>query len=875
MKNHTNLLKKYIKWASIPACTLLLTACGGGGGSKPTPPSKFTATFSPNVMSLQASSTTQKTAHKIASSNQLSVMTSGSSGKTLNITLMDDAQAGKAQYFKIQDCQTTGATSVCDISDTDPTTEQVKLKVLVSDGTQSTQATPTDSSATSSDIIINSTAPTPPPPPVAGPHVIHVTNTTPAAIHSTVQLSLKSSDGSTQTLADTASLQPNTSKDYSVCASWYDAITKKPELELSKNATCSGTSPNGSTVIEIPKYWTGPSILSVDVTTNNTSFSSDQTTLTFSQNNISFTSFKKENVLNITMPAKLITDTLQLDSALQASKHISYHFTNTDVTADKSLTTIQFATGSNPTISAEYDDAPFKQVLFDGADGSSQSAYTMKTSGAVSATLASETLNQFQPKGWPNYVASGAVDDFGTNTTLGITQRKTADAIFKYAGNDGGGDNGADAYNLFYTKAKAVIRTVAAAQTFSKQFGYPVRPIAVVYTTNASGGDQKEAEAQVSQLDLLEKHLDFLAITALYLEKNPVATGVYGSIVLNPDTYGEGHKDNYYQDTVSPTHSGLTNMVHYLQGYNLITSSQAATMQTSINQLFATDTGSFKTYNQALNWIMHTLGPDVTYGMADNVWAGDASGHAWLHNSTMQTITQHATSEANYLIDNGVYGNSNDIGNPSFIAFDKYERNTFVKSNKPLGVYFYNNNDWGTYINYVSETANQIAAAEHAPNNILPIMLFQIPGGHIPATDENNWQYGATGPDYFLGDQKVCNGTDNQGATESLNNPLTSDFGQTNVTTYQTYLKYMMAPEHFNSYNQTANLANHCLMGGHTADLITNHIFAILWGGGSTTSIAGPQDDGGYLASLIQGAKHYNFAGQVIPSPYKTPVKNH
>ena len=84
----------------------------------------------------------------------------------------------------------------------------------------------------------------------------------------------------------------------------------------------------------------------------------------------------------------------------------------------------------------------------------------------------------------------------------------------------------------------------------------------------------------------------------------------------------------------------------------------------------------------------------------------------------------------------------------------------------------------------------------------------------------------------------------------------------------------MVAAEHYSSYNQSANLANDCLMGGHMADLVSNHVFAILWGGGSTTSIAGPQDDGGYLAGLIQKAKHYNFEGQPIPSPYQTAHKH-
>ena len=704
------------------------------------------------------------------------------------------------------------------------------------------------------------------------PNVIHIFNRTGNTVSSNATIVLTTSTGRTITLPHYSTISVNTASDYSICASNYDPVSKMPQLEIVSGSECTGNAPDGAAIIPIPTWWTGETIKYILATTYITNVSSDKSMLTLYQEHKGFSNLIRDTSLNIVTPTDLTTANLSLDSSLQQSKNITFNFSNNDLTFDKNLKMIKFNASDFPTISGSYFDQPFKSIVFTGPDGIKLSQYKIKTAGTINAILTDQSLSQYQPKGWPNYVISGGVEDFSDATTKGLEDRKTVDAIFKYAGNDGGGDNGVDPYKLFYT-AKATIRTVAAAQTISKNLNHVVRPVMVVYTSNASGGDQKEAEKQLTDEDDLQKHLGFLAITSVYLEHHLVIfnnTYMYGAIVINPDTYGEGHKDHYYENVQVPIHTALTNMINdYLLPHQFITTDKAADLQQQINTLFNTDKGNFKMYNQALNWIVQQLAPHVSYGFADNVWAGDSSGHDWLHISTKTSIANHATSEANYLIDNGVYGNPSTIGNPTFIAFDKYERNTFVKGTAPTSAYFYNNNDWGTYINYVSQVADQLGTASKATNNIMPIMLFQIPGGHIAPASEANWMYGATAPDYFLGDQTVCNGTTNEDVLNSLDNPLiAADYGQANVDKYSNYYNYAYAAEEYPSYDQAYNVSQNCLMNGHMADLITHHVFAILWGGGSTTSIAGPQDDGGYLANLIRKATHYNFSGEVIPDPY-------
>ena len=231
-----------------------------------------------------------------------------------------------------------------------------------------------------------------------------------------------------------------------------------------------------------------------------------------------------------------------------------------------------------------------------------------------------------------------------------------------------------------------------------------------------------------------------------------------------------------------------------------------------------------------------------------------------------EIIPSHIEKEANYLIDNGVYGLTNKFAqyNPSYIAFDKYERNTFT-NNSVLAPYLYNGNDWDVYMQYVSGVAKYIGAKV---NKTLPIMLFQIPGGHIPSSEEANWQYGETAPDYFLGNKAVCNPDD---VLQSLRNGAFSGktsnvYSSYNVDKFPTYMDYVYAPIQGVSYDNIHN--GNCVYGSHMVQLVNADVFAILWGGGSTTSIAGPQDDKGFLSDKIISYMNapYSLQGDVLPS---------
>lgn len=853
-------------WVTLFPVALLLSACGNGSGSGTSSPHASVAvSVNGGVLSIPKGMT-QLTHVRTASSPYL-VMTIkgqnlGSGEYSLNIFDSHSELNFQVQGSRVNECQVSANHPFCTLiitahANANVGSDEIKIQSV---GGQRIDVNP---SVESIQLQAQSTP--------KSSYVMHIRNTLKTPVHSVVNFKLTTDSNELLLSQDTLTLSPGAIADYSVCGSWHDTVTQQPSLELIKGSACVGQAKNGSEITGL-QYWTSDLPQSVDISADNDQ-SPNKTEIILSTDHKTVTNFSKgTNTLLITSPTAVYTADLQVGSSLSSDPSVSYTLTqgHTQVSAGSALNRIIFDQSMHPVLSANYYGQPFEEVVFSGSGGDQVSSYAITGNDTILGALVHQHMQAFQPPGWPNYVASGAIDDFSPNTIAGIEARKTVDSIFKYAGNDGAGDNGKDPYSLFYSTAKAVIKTVDAAQTFTQKLGHAVIPVAVVYTTNASGGDQKQAELQVSSLPLLTQHFSYLALVGLYMEHHPVAPSVFGSVVLNPDTYGEGHKDGYYAATPCPAHSGLLAMVQYLSSHNnssgapLLTAQQVAQMTAQINSLFPSDSGNFATYNQALNWIMHTLAPHVAYGMADNVWAGDTSGHAWLHTANSKIAGDHAQAEATYLMNNGVYGNNASFGNPTFIAFDKYERNTFVRGNTPLNVYVYNNNDWGTYMNYVSAVAQKVAG-----QTSLPIMLFQIPGGHIAPSSESNWQYGATAPDYFLGDSSVCNATTNPGVEQALQIPLPAIFGTDNVSNYPTYLAYLYAPEHYQSYNQMANAKKPCLMGGHMADLIQDHVFAVLWGGGSTTSIAGPQDDGGYLSQLIKSAKHYTLDGKpMASSPY-------
>ena len=172
---------------------------------------------------------------------------------------------------------------------------------------------------------------------------------------------------------------------------------------------------------------------------------------------------------------------------------------------------------------------------------------------------------------------------------------------------------------------------------------------------------------------------------------------------------------------------------------------------------------------------------------------------------------------------------------PDFLAFDRFERDCFG----PAGItsYGWTAKHWNRYLEFCERIAKDIGD--------VPIMLWQIPGGHLATTSETLDSYdvstysSAAGP-FFLGDSNI--GTNLNSIIPAVRN-IQSPAGSSHYGNSDT-VGELLAQD--NNYDwATSNLSR-------LADM---NIFSILWGGGSTVGTAsigtnGAGDDG-WLAGKV------------------------
>lgn len=272
----------------------------------------------------------------------------------------------------------------------------------------------------------------------------------------------------------------------------------------------------------------------------------------------------------------------------------------------------------------------------------------------------------------------------------------------------------------------------------------------------------------------------------------------------------------------------------------------------------------FDGWVQANNWLIRTFAAKgtVTFGWQDNMWAINGSnGGFWLHKdlTTAQIASTYSTPVSSWLSSNapsaittGSFG-TNYV--PDYFLFDRYENDD---SAAPGDATLYNARSWDNYLTAVGQVSSSF-------NNI-PIMLWQIPGSHLPYTGEVNPELHngtagsyvfSTAPDYFFGDSNLKSDLSNlMMGSSSSTNPNTSvgnfimDCSSTtyNCPTGAIYQQYLL------NYQGLANNYDWGKDNGKLALAAKNHVFAILWGGGNTTNVIknfNNTDDHGWLANKI------------------------
>lgn len=267
----------------------------------------------------------------------------------------------------------------------------------------------------------------------------------------------------------------------------------------------------------------------------------------------------------------------------------------------------------------------------------------------------------------------------------------------------------------------------------------------------------------------------------------------------------------------------------------------------------------FEGWVQANNWLIRTFSPagHVTFGWQDNMWAV-GSGY-WLQKNLSNTaiagaystpLTSWLKTNAPSTIKSGALGAGYV---PDYFVFDRYETDDSAGAGAAT---LYNARSWDNYLTAVGQVS--------ATFGKIPVMLWQIPGSHIPYAGEAKpelyngtpGQYVfSTAPVYFFGDGHLKPDLGNMvaGAGTTTNSAVGNyklDCGPSayNCAAGSTYRKYLLA------YQGKASNFDWGRDNGKLARAAGNHVFAILWGGGNTTNVIknfSNTDDHGWLAGKL------------------------
>lgn len=430
-------------------------------------------------------------------------------------------------------------------------------------------------------------------------------------------------------------------------------------------------------------------------------------------------------------------------------------------------------------------------------------------------SFAGYPVKEFTVKGFPKYLSHGTVTSASDAIDKDL-KKAELNVLFKYSGLDGAGDRGK------IPDMTATINTIKQARRLEAfQDGKTILPVMVHYTANASGGGSGEAIKDMTENKNLYYHYrNLIQEIKVMLSYEDADHPNPGAFVISPDLIGAIQQDVVF-------------------GHDLNIRTIKIEVNKDIKKAFAdenlnnTDLPAFsedlKGYFQSINFLIHHVGEcKIPFGYQQNVWAAGSARWVYEKANEFNSPVNEAIEVADFMNELELYTGD---WKPDFIAFDRYERDCFG----PVSIdsYAWTAKHWDKYLIFCKEIAQRIGNA--------PIMLWQIPGGHMPTVDENIVNFdvanhsSASAP-YFFGDSRI--GTDL--------GKIHSDVKNIKLT--QPHYAAKNIGEHLSNDNGydwgTSNMQK-------LADM---NVFSILWGGGSTTGaapIGTNGDDDGWLASKI------------------------
>lgn len=454
----------------------------------------------------------------------------------------------------------------------------------------------------------------------------------------------------------------------------------------------------------------------------------------------------------------------------------------------------------------------------DGENNTVQSQSQFQTVASIST-----------PPGWETShgkIAMGTLENFCAVTTSpdqeacqAFNQTKNPQtgknnllSLFTYA-------NGDTSNPISDGKIQALMNEAKYLNETKKQ---PFIPTIVVYTNNLSQGTNFVIEDWNENLIFCLQN--FLK-TLVDIENNrytPLnSSGTIASVLINPDYIMELQKVSSNYDP---------ELLPYINGTAVI-NMQAALADPTITDYLKNlgitvpiprqVTDNFNGYNYFINWVMHNV-KNISYAWVANSSGNQQFGHQYIQNARYgsptddwfpaNTLTGQIQSNVDFLKTHNILNVTDPVLTPDFMAFDKYGADEFGSEpslNYTQQYSLYNAADWDASLTLIKGISQG-----------LPIMLWQIPGGHIQNNGITN-TYNIDGDydfQYFFGDVDLENLT-------SYGNPISgAEHGGYEIKATQSILDFLKMPVG-NATNPPYSLAQ-----DNTSSLLRDGIFAIMWG---------------------------------------------
>ncbi|KAF5137615.1 hypothetical protein E5D57_001394 [Metarhizium anisopliae] len=348
----------------------------------------------------------------------------------------------------------------------------------------------------------------------------------------------------------------------------------------------------------------------------------------------------------------------------------------------------------------------------------------VKPDGTSKLSLGLRAGANLKVRGFPGFLSFGGITDLVDRTGQDFINARAA-SLFKYAGNDGGGDP-----DKHLPDDPATTITIQVAQNVQKNLGEPVLPIMISYTCNLSLGD---VTTRLQDESAHEHSLSNL-ILSLKLAKQHGKPPVPAGYVINPDFLGECQAHKLSAEHFVPVKAPLKKALKY-RGLS--------------DDIPETIDDNLRGYVLAVNWLVRTVAPEVTFGWQVNLWGG-GEGSAWIYGEQSPAVPAKQTAD---------YVNSLNVFNahyrPDFLAIDRYEADDFTKRGYGKE-YCYGPYEWRRFFDFCAALSLDLK---------VPVVPWQIPASRIPLVADHvedlEKEHWGTGGSYILGDAGVGSEIDN------------------------------------------------------------------------------------------------------------------